>query len=77
MAEKETFDFFIEYYPLSRLYFTRCNNDYLRKNNSTGFIETADSIENAKALLSEDEARLFIDLFKEQRLKKDVLIIKI
>ena len=71
--------FSIEYYPISKRYYPKYGGNYLAGNNHTGIIEEKEPcfFMYAKNFSSVEECLPFIDLFKEQQLKKNVRTIKL
>ena len=70
-------DFTIEHYPESRKFYPRYKNFYLKKEYSTGIVKTVDEMRWGQASISEISALRIIELFKEQKFKKNVTTIKV
>lgn len=79
--EKKTFDprFTIEFYPKTKRYYPNYGRNYLCTNNRTGIIEEKENYLFAFCDHSETEegAKYIIELFKEQRLKENVITIEL
>ena len=73
---KKGSDFKIEYYPLSRNYFPKYRNYYLRRNLFTCEIVFTQQLIFGDSFISEEDARNFIDEFKEQEFKETMKIIE-
>jgi hypothetical protein len=70
--------FEIEYYPLSKKYFCKVNGSYLKKHYLTGIVQTTDfDLLFADSFITEDEAMKLIELYKEQKFKKTVVVTEI
>lgn len=70
--------FSIEFYPLTNRYYPKYKDYYLKKVGNTGIIEPIEEylFTFAKWGRTEKEADKIIEMFKEQRLKKNVVTIK-
>jgi len=68
--------FKIKYYSLTKKYFPMYREDYMNKE-LTGIVSTTRWIETADSFKTEEEAREFIILFKEQQLKENIEVIKV
>lgn len=77
LKEKENV-FSIEYYPLTERYYPKYKSYYLYLSTVTGIIEKKEPFLFAFASYgkTQEEAEKFIVLFKEQRLKEGVVVIK-
>jgi hypothetical protein len=76
---EKNLDFSLEYYPLTNVYFAKYKNKYLAKNITTGFVNGNESylIEYADKFKNKEDALKLIELFKEQRFKENVQVIKL
>lgn len=70
-------DFTIEHYPETGRYYPKYKKNYLRKEYSTGIVDIRDNMNFANYGSSEEQALHLIELFKEQKLKKNVTTIKV
>lgn len=75
---KEEPEFTIEHYPVTDRYYPKRKSYYLKNRYSTGIMEEMrpELFGYASYGETEKEARELIELFKEQRLKKNVKTIK-
>lgn len=71
-------DFTIEFYPITGRFYPKFHNMYLILRNGTGIVETCPSYVFAYAVYgeTEDDADKYIELYKEQQLKKNIITIK-
>lgn len=71
--------FTIEHYPLTRKYFVKYGDKYLRVNSMTGIVETVSEYLFTHAITCHDieRAEYLISMFKEQKLKENVITIKV
>jgi hypothetical protein len=71
--------FTVEYYPLTKVYFCKCGDEYLKRGYRTGIIELLDDycFAYATQFYTEQEALKFIELYKEQQLKQNVKTIQV
>ena len=70
-------DFTIEHYPETGRYYPKYKKNYLRKEYTTGIVDIRDNMNYANHGSSEEHALKLIELFKEQKLKKNVTTIKV
>jgi hypothetical protein len=70
-------DFTIEHYPESKKYYPKYKKYYLKEEYTTGIVSKEDSMNWADSAKSEEGALKMIELFKEQKLKKNVTTIKV
>lgn len=70
-------DFSVEFYPITKRYYPKYKKYYLQKNINTGIMNKLEEFlfTYADYGTTEAEADKLIELFKEQRLKKNVTII--
>ena len=70
-------DFTIEHYPESRKFYPKYKDLYLKTKYSTGIVQTENEMYYAQSTTDEIGALRLIELYKEQKFKKNVATIKV
>ena len=73
--EKINNQFTIEYYPEGNKYYSKYKNYYLKKDWKTGIVKLENGLIWAEYFFRLKDAENIIKLYKEQRFKKNVVII--
>jgi len=79
LKTKKRSKFSIEYYPITNAYYPKYKDRYLQKDYQTGIIKSLDDylFMYANSFKTSLQAEKFIELFKEQQLKENVITIEV
>jgi hypothetical protein len=70
-------DFTIEHYPESQKYYPKYKKNYLKKDYHSGIVMVEERMRWADSRIHEKDALRLIELFKEQKLKKNMKTIRV
>jgi hypothetical protein len=68
-------DFWVEYYSISDLYFSKYKEEYLYTTAPKGLVDTTSEMSFADCFKRQEEAFKLIELFRKQHFKENVKII--